>query len=69
MTTTQSVITILAVVLGTMVTRFVPFIIFRRVEAAGVYYISGNCASFRSHWPAGCLLPERCVWRFIPRAS
>lgn len=28
MTTTQSVITILAVVLGTMVTRFVPFIIF-----------------------------------------
>ncbi len=42
MTTTQSVLTVLAVVLGTMVTRFLPFVIFPegKTPPAFISYLS-----------------------------
>ena len=42
MTTSREIFTIAAVVLGTMLTRFLPFLIFPRGRSPGLYYISGN---------------------------
>ena len=60
MTTTQAIITIAAVVLGTMATRFIPFIISRRVKSTGIYQISRNRTSVCGNRTSCHLLSERC---------
>ena len=62
MTTTQSIITIVAVVLGTMVTRFLPFLIFPEGKTpACLYSVSGKGASLCSDRSSRYLLPEGCA--------
>ena len=64
MTTTQSIITIVAVVLGTMVTRFLPFLIFPegKTPPAYIQYLGGTslCSDRASRY----LLPEGCASQF-----
>ena len=54
MTTTQAIITIAAVVLGTMATRFIPFIIFP--EGKNPPEFTSVCGNRTSRY----LLSERC---------
>lgn len=66
MTTTQSIITILVVVLGTMLTRFLPFLVFPGGEnTAALYYLFRHGAALCRHWPVGGILPERCSFRVL----
>lgn len=62
MTTTQSIITIVAVVLGTMVTRFLPFLIFPegKTPPAYIQYL-GKVLSLCSDRSSRYLLPEGCA--------
>ena len=61
MTTTQAIITIAAVVLGTMATRFIPFIIFPEgKKSTGIYQISRNRTSVCGNRTSCHLLSERC---------
>ncbi len=63
MTTVQSVVTILAVVAGTILTRFLPFLIFPGgEEPTGLYHLAGNGSAPCGYWAVGSLLPEGCVF-------
>lgn len=65
MTTTQSIITIVAVVLGTMVTRFLPFLIFPEgKDTACLYSVSGKGTSLCSDRSSRYLLLEGCASQF-----
>lgn len=61
MTITQQIITVAVVVLGTMTTRFLPFLIFPGGKrTTGCDHISGDSAAVCSDRTAGGVLPERC---------
>lgn len=62
MTTTQSIITIVAVVLGTMVTQIPAISDFSgRKDTACLYSVSGKGASLCSDRSSRYLLPEGCA--------
>lgn len=70
MTLTQSIITIAAVVLGTMLTRFLPFLIFPEgKKTAAIYNLSGYGPPACRDRPAGGLLPERRPYRQLSCGS
>ncbi len=61
MTQTQQIITIAMVVLGTILTRFLPFWIFppNRPTPKFVQYL-GRVLPAAALWSVGCILPEGC---------
>ena len=62
MTTTQGILTIAAVVLGTMVTRFLPFLIFPEGKEPPEFILYlGKVLPLCSHRSSGHLLSERCT--------
>lgn len=65
MTTTQSIITIIAVVLGTMVTRFLPFVIFPEGKNPPEYirYL-GTVLPYAVIGLLVVYLPERCAGKW-----
>ncbi len=70
MTTTQAIITIAAVVLGTMATRFIPFIIFPgRKKSTGVCQISGDGSSLCGDRSSCDLLSQGCAGEQYSRAA
>lgn len=70
MTITQQIITVEVVVLGTMTTRFLPFIIFPEgKEPAGCDHLSGKSAALCSDRIAGGILPEGCAGKYELRIA
>lgn len=67
MTVTQSVITIAAVVLGTMTTRFLPFLVFPegREPPAFIRYLGASCPTRSS----GCCSSTASRTRCSPRTT
>ena len=65
MTTLQALMTIGLCVLGTMLTRFLPFILFPENKETPKYPGAWQCTPLCGHWTFGCLLFERCKfpWR------
>ena len=70
MTVMQSIITILAVALGTMLTRFLPFVVFpdSKNPPQFITYL-GTVFSLRRYRSSGCLQPERLCGYRQPRDS
>lgn len=67
MTITQQIITVAVVVLGTMTTRFLPFIIFpegKEPPTTGCDYLSGESIALCSDWIAGSVLLKRCAGKY-----
>ena len=60
MTITQQIITVAVVVLGTMTTRFLPFIIFPE----GKEPLAGKSIALCSDWIAGSVLLKRCAGKY-----
>ena len=70
MTTTQAIITIAAVVLGTMATRFIPFMYLPgRKKSTGVCQISGDGSSLCGNRSSCDLLPQGCADEQYSRAA
>ena len=68
MTITQQIITVVVVVLGTMTTRFLPFIIFPE-GTAGCDHLSGKSAALCSDRIAGGILSEGCAGKYALRTA